>query len=211
MHRAGCKTHTRAFAMRTFSNDIAIANCWNHQTMKSLFVIGLSFVFALLPLQQGELDGEDTVANFKAAFLFQFAVANNWPPATDNRGFVIGIVGGESVYNELVDKYANKPVGSQVLEVIMLDDFSKVSECEMIYISKAFTKNNGETATRKWIKASENLPVLVVSDAQNGLDWGAAINFKVLDSRIRYEINTAQAELHQITIGSKILSWAVQD
>ena len=179
--------------------------------MKSLFVIGLSFFLSLLPLQQGELDGEDTVANFKAAFLFQFAVANNWPPNTDNQGFVIGIVGGESVYNELVDKYANKPVGSQVLEVIMLDDPSKVSQCEMIYISKAFTKNNDETATLTWIKAAENLPILVVCDAQNGLDWGAAINFKVLDSRIRYEINTDQAELHQITIGSKILSWAVQD
>lgn len=179
--------------------------------MKSLFVIALSFAFAILPLQQGELEGEDTVANFKAAFLFQFAVANNWPPTNDHLSFVIGIVGGESVYNELLDKYANKPVGSQVLEVLMLADPSEVSKCEMIYISKAFTKNKGETATRAWIKASENQPVLVVSDAQNGLEWGAAINFKVVDSRIRYEINTAQAELHQITIGSKILSWAVQD
>lgn len=179
--------------------------------MKAIIVIGLSMVFALLPLEQNELDGEDTVANFKAAFLFQFAVSNNWPPSNAGGNFVVGIVGGESVFNELVDKYANKPVGSQSLEVVMLDKTPDIAKCQMIYISKAFSKTQGEAETRKWIKGAQNIPVLVVSDTDKGLDWGAAINFKVVDNRIRYEISAAQAEQHEITIGSKILSWAVQD
>ena len=37
-------------------------------------------------------------------------------------------------------------------------------------------------------------PVLIVTDATDGLEQGAMVNFKVVDERLRFEISLAAAE-----------------
>jgi len=44
------------------------------------------------------------------------------------------------------------------------------------------------------IAASGPGPVLVVTDAPNGLDSGAMVNFQQVDARVRFEISVPRAE-----------------
>ncbi|MEO0404102.1 MAG: YfiR family protein [Bacteroidota bacterium] len=178
--------------------------------MKIPFVILLALLLPFSSMQD-ELEDKNTVASFKAAFLFQFAVSNNWEDNGGQAEFTIGVVGEESVFNELIDKYATKPVGSQSLALRLLENEKDLEGIQMLYISNAFFREYGLDEVKKWINAVGEEPILIVTDQPDGLTIGSAINFKVVDSRIRYEVNAAQAKKYGVTLGSKIISWAIQD
>jgi len=179
--------------------------------MKSTLILSFVLLFSLLPHYQDELEDDDTVANFKAAFLFQFATSNNWQNSGDSPEFTIGVLGGTAVYEALVDKFSSKPIGSQNLVISTVEAPEDLEGIQLLYISKTFTKSKGATETQKWIKLLKDQSVLVVTDDPKGLSWGGVINFKVVDNRIRYEVNASEAKLHGVKIGSKIMSWAAQD
>jgi hypothetical protein len=50
----------------------------------------------------------------------------------------------------------------------------------------------------------------LISDAADGLQSGALINFVAVNNRIRYEINSEEAKKRELLIGNRILSWAVK-
>jgi hypothetical protein len=58
--------------------------------------------------------------------------------------------------------------------------------------------------------AIANAPVLLISDASDGLQNGALINFVSVNNRIRFEINSEEAAKRDLLIGNRILSWAVK-
>lgn len=178
--------------------------------MKSSFCLFLAFAMLAFMPAQDELSDENTVANFKAAFLFQFATSNNWNNTGNGDAFTIGVIGSEAVYEELVDKFANKPVGAQSLQVVRIEKSSQLSDIQLLYLSKPYCKQKSSEA-QKWISDCQGKPILVVTDHPSGHAWGCAINFKVVDNRVRYSVNSENALKHGITLGSKIISWAVQD
>ncbi|MGB1032742.1 MAG: YfiR family protein, partial [Flavobacteriales bacterium] len=146
--------------------------------MKSTLILSLVFMFSLLPHFQDELEDDDTVANFKAAFLFQFATSNNWQNSGDGSEFTIGVLGGKSVHDELVDKFSSKPIGGQSLVIASVESTADLDGIQLLYISKAFSKNSGAVETQKWIQELKDESVLVVTDHPQGIEWGGAINFK---------------------------------
>ena len=178
--------------------------------MKSSFCLFLAFASLAFMPAQDELSDENTVANFKAAFLFQFATSNNWKNTGNRDSFTIGVISSQAVFEELVDKFANKPVGAQSLKVVMMEKSNQLSDIQLLYLSKPFCKEKPAEA-QKWISDCEGKPILVVSDHSSGHTWGSAINFKVVDNRVRYSVNSENALKQGVTLGSKIISWAVQD
>ncbi|NQX91055.1 MAG: YfiR family protein [Flavobacteriales bacterium] len=178
--------------------------------MKAPFILLLALILPFSSIQD-ELEDKNTVASFKAAFLFQFAVSNNWDDNGGQSEFTIGVIGDQYVFDELLDKYATKPVGSQSLSLRFMEGEKDIEGIQMLYISNAFFREFGESEVKKWVDAVSGKPILIVTDQPNGLALGSAINFKVVDNRIRYEANTSQAKNNGITLGSKIISWAIQD
>lgn len=179
--------------------------------IKSTLILSFTFLLSLLPHYQDELESDDTVANFKAAFLFQFATSNNWENSGLGSDFTIGVLSSDAVFAELIDKFSSKPIGGQSLVISNVETLKDTEGIQLLYISKEFTRSQGAEETQKWITALKNESVLVVTDHPEGLSWGGTINFKVVDNRIRYEVNASEAKLHGVTIGSKIMSWAAQD
>ncbi len=153
-----------------------------------------------------DLDETDTVAIAKANFLYQFALGNEWPTQTKSGYFRIAVIGSPNVYQDLVARYASKPIGNQPIEVVLLPD-TKVNEYyHMIYIGK--TKS---TLLPSIMDQVEGQPTLVVTNANLKSQQGAVISFIVKDSMTRYVINAVEAEKRKIIIGSKILSWAISN
>jgi hypothetical protein len=61
--------------------------------------------------------------------------------------------------------------------------------------------------------ATQNRPILTVSDTDNGLAQGSVINFIIVDKRVRFEISLENAKRNKLKIGAPLLSVAmhVQD
>ncbi len=158
---------------------------------------------AFAPEKDIQLDEKDTQAMFKASYLFQFSVQSDWPEDDKTGAFKMGVYGNHSLYEELVAKYATKPIGGQVLEVLEILDLEDLEKLHVIYVSKEKSEDL-ELVREKTSTYSS----LIVSHVEKGLERGAIINFVIVESGIRYELSLDNANSKGITIGSKLLQWS---
>lgn len=157
--------------------------------------------------QNDGLDDTDTRAVTKANFLFHFAASNEWPDEVKEGEFQLTVIGNERLHAELVDKYAMKMIGSQPLHV---NGYSDVSQLPADAFHHLVYCDEGGTVLRNVAEALQGTPTVLVSDAPDGLEQGADINFVAVGNRIRYEINATDAAAKGVLIGNKIMSWAVK-
>ncbi len=160
------------------------------------------------PVEQTDppLDDADTVAMLKASYLFKFASSNDWPADVKQGPFKIAVIGNNNVYRELLTKYATKPIGSQALEVYLLETTTSSDFYHVVYVS-----GNRADDLAKLAKATSGRPSLLVGDGKQSVGNGAAIGFVVVDNTTRYVINPDAAQRRKISIGSTILLWSVSN
>ena len=168
----------------------------------------ISLTLSWLQSDQGgpKLDEANTIAITKASFLFQFARSNDWPNDKKQGNFRIGIQGNTALYNLLVEKYAGQTIGSQMLEVVEIDNSELLNE----FIHVLYTESDGEELLQL-IKNTAEKPIMVVTsvDADTAMPEGAVVNFVVQTSRIRYELDMENALKRGLIVGNRILSWAI--
>jgi hypothetical protein len=100
-----------------------------------------------------------------------------------------------------------KSIGTQSLEIVLLEDAELLKKEPFAHV--IYSEESGETL-QQISKSIRNQPVLLISDATDGLQNGALINFVAVNNRIRYEINSEEADKRELLIGNRILSWAVK-
>ena len=149
------------------------------------------------------LDDANTVAMLKANFLFNFSKYSDWPTESKQGSFVIGVVGDADIFEELVDTYATKSIGSQMLEVKMLEAPYDLSNIHVVFIGH---QAKGDIAGIMTGADSKN--IMVITDLEPRIQQGTIINFRVVDSRIQFEVDLSEAAERGIMIGEKIKSWA---
>ncbi len=154
---------------------------------------------------QNGMSEDNTVAMIKANFLYQMANHNNWPTDAKKGRFYVGVLGSQSVYDYLSQKYGTKPVGSQTMDVLNLTEIPANQFLHIIYIDKS-----KKSDLAKALKEYKEKTTLIVTNWEGALGQGALVNFKNIDGSVRYELNKSAMEDKKITPGIKILQWAVQ-
>lgn len=173
-----------------------------------LYLFALFYVMRVMLPDQTDppLDESDTVAILKASYIFKFATSNDWPESVKKGAFKIAIYGSENVFRELTNKYATKPIGSQNLEVTLLE---KPELPEFYHV--VFVAGKDAEGLKKIVKSSAGQPTLLVSDGRDNLKNGSTISFVTVDNTTRYIINTDEAQKRKISLGSTIILWAVSN
>ena len=173
-----------------------------------LFAIAISLSFSWLQSDQGgpKLAEANTIAITKASFLFLYARSNDWPNDKKQGNFRIGIHGNTALYHLLVEKYAGQSIGSQMLEVVEIDDSVRMSE----FTHVLYTESEEEELLQL-IEYTAEKPIMVVTsvDSDTAMPEGAVVNFVVQTSRIRYELDMENALNRGLIVGNRILSWAI--
>jgi hypothetical protein len=152
-----------------------------------------------------QIDEANTVAMIKANYLFNFSKYSDWPDEYKSGKFNVGVYGDENVYEELLDKYATKSIGSQMLEVTQFESVSEIKRPHVLFVSKEKRKELSQL-TKKLSKKS----TMIISDFSGALDEGVMINFVVKEGNIRFEINEKEADQRKIILGDKIKNWAIK-
>lgn len=152
-----------------------------------------------------EVADDDVVAMIKAAYVYKFSTSCDWPDKVKQGPFRVGIVGSESVFQELSDKYATKPVGAQLFEVVLLEKVPDNEFYHMLYLSSTAGPKEWKSAT----KYAEKKPTLLVGEGKGALTQGAAISFVTVENGTKYIINPESAQKRGISLGSTIMLWAV--
>lgn len=152
-----------------------------------------------------QLSDTDTRAIVKAAYLYNFGTQCDWPASTKDKHFQIAILGNDPIYAELATKYIGKPVGGQSLEVLLLGSTDEIDQPHILYVSKDAQEDLADIA-----ELVKDQSVMIVTEQSGALDLGALVNFVVVESVIKFELNSQLAGTKGITLGSNIVHWAVQ-
>jgi hypothetical protein len=140
----------------------------------------------------------------KAAFLYKFLGYIEFPvsafgdPASP---VVIGLIGADEVASELSRIVTARTVQARPIVVKQLRDADGAAGVHLLFVG-------GNDGTRVRTVMKSVAPMLVVSEADDGLQQGSVINFRVVDERVRFDVSLDAAEKNSVKLSSRLLSVA---
>lgn len=139
-----------------------------------------------------------------AAMLYNFIKYVQWPNEAEAGEFVVGVIGDENVFNTLKQWYDGKPKGSKKYVIKKLGSPAEASDCQVVYVGKS--KNRDFEAIKT---STTGKSILTITDG-NGLGQkGSCINFKVIDGKLKFELNQGVVTGSNLKVSSQLSSMAI--
>ena len=159
-----------------------------------LFILPL-LLCAAVPQQR---DAEkDTTAILQANYLYNIAKLVEWnDPAMRSGNFIIGVIGGANLYQELIKQYSTRSIGKQPIEVRKLPRSAEVERCHILFVGRADLALMPEI-----YKRMNGQPTMVVAEYAGALEDGAIVNFVKVDNLLKYELSMTNAKTHGLVVG----------
>ena len=139
-----------------------------------------------------------------AAMLFNFVKYVQWPDETQSGEFVVGVIGDENVFTTLQKWYDGKPKGSKKYVIKKLASADEASSCQVVYVGKSKSREFESVKNSTTGKS-----VLTVTDGNGLAQKGSCINFKVVDGKLKFELNQATVNASNLKVSSQLTSMAI--
>ena len=137
----------------------------------------------------------------KAAMLFNFTRFMVWPE--DGRSRLRLCVTGDDPFGPALAGLDGKETRGRELEIRRVQDPSALAHCHMLFIAdSAHARIPGILA-----RVARD-PVVTVSEHEGFVEQGGTVELRVMEGKVRFEINADAAEHEGITISSKLLRLA---
>jgi hypothetical protein len=142
----------------------------------------------------------------KAAFLYKFLGYTEFPPSAFGDAaapFVIGVADADDLAAELGRVVSGRSVNNRALVVKTLREGEPVAGVHLLFVGGS----DGARVARL-LKAAVPAPMLVVSEAADGLQQGSVINFKLVEERVRFDVSLEAADKNNVKLSSRLLTVA---
>ena len=142
----------------------------------------------------------------KAAFLYRFGTYVEWPgakPAGDP--IAIAVLGAPNVASLLADYVPGRNIQGRPVEVRSIARVEDVRDADLLFVGR-----DSSEMLAGVVAALGKRPVLIVTDAPDGLQHGAMVNFQLVDQRVRFEISLRNAKAAGLVLSSRLLSAAIR-
>src|SRR5688572_2488993 len=162
-------------------------------------------ILMVLALIAGQLYAQERPTHeIHAAMLYNFIKYVQWPNEAEAGEFVVGVIGDENVFNTLKQWYDGKPKGSKKYVIKKLGSPDEASSCQVVYVGKS--KNRDFEAIKT---STTGKSILTITDG-NGLGQkGSCINFKVIDGKLKFELNQGVVTGSNLKVSSQLSSMAI--
>jgi YfiR/HmsC-like len=152
---------------------------------------------------QGEMRA--SADGVRAAFLFKFGSYVEWPPdaVAANEVFTIGVVGADSLADELARVVAGRNVSGRPVAVRRLRADEALDGLAMVYIGEV-----ERDELRALLAALQRRPTLAVTESEGALALGSMINFVLVDGKLRFDVALAPVRAGSLRISSRLLGVA---
>lgn len=172
----------------------------------AIFLLLLPGLFAVRAAAQGLEHPDDVARQIKAAYLYKFASYVEWPRgafARDDSPVVIGVIGDQPLAAALARMVVGKTVGGRGLAVRELRRDAPMAGVHVLFVGRTHGKPLAEV-----LAAARGQPLLVVSDSHEAHALGSAINFVVVDQRLRFEVALKPATDNGLKLSALMLTAA---
>lgn len=154
--------------------------------MRHLKIFTLFFVFLLV--------AKDSIAQeqnyrFHKVFFYSFTKYIEWPEEKKKGEFIIGVMGNSEIIPLLEEMAEIKKVGDRSIKVVQLE---KVNEGDYYHI--LFVPSDQNQNFNAVNRALNNQSCLLVTESEGMARNGSMINFKDVNGKLRFEVNTNRLE-----------------
>lgn len=163
---------------------------------------------AAVPQPAGEANKDFTEYEVKAAFLVNFAKYVEWPekafPEADSP-FKIGVLGPNPFGDTLERLTGDQELNGRKMAVERSDDIKELSACQIIFLAGPDRKS-----TTTDLEALKELPILTVGEQAGFAEQGGTVNFVVVETKVKFEINVASANRTELKVSPRLLKLAIK-
>lgn len=141
----------------------------------------------------------------KAAYLFKFIGYVEWPPAAFERAdspLVIGISGAEALADELAGVLAQRSVNGRPLVARKLRDREPLTGLHVLFVGA------DSAHAAELIALAKGRALLTITESETNFALGSAINFAIVDDKVRFDVALRPAELGNLKISARLLAVA---
>jgi hypothetical protein len=141
----------------------------------------------------------------KAAFLFKFLGYADFPAGAflDAASPVtIGVFGADDLAAELGRIVAGRTVAGRPVVVRTVRESELQMPLHLLFVAGSDPARVGRAVRQA------GAATLVVTECDNGLQQGSAINFRIVDERVRFDVSLDAAERNGIKLSSRLLTVA---
>ena len=169
--------------------------------MKSVKTLVLA---ALLMTSYSTFAQERPLHEVHSMMVFNFIKYVQWPDHDKSGEFVIGVVGSNDVFNTLSAWYGGKVKGNKTFVIKKFASAAEVTDCHLVYIDRS--KSGEFEAINNKVKGKGTL---VVTDRIGLGQKGSCINFKVIDDKLRFELNQQAVDASNLKVSGALASMAI--
>ena len=173
--------------------------------LRLLFACASLLAASLLQQAQAQARLEASESSVKAAFLSKVPGYVDWPPgafASPTAPFTFGVIGEEEVAAELERLVAGRQWNGHPMAVRRVEG-DNVKGLQVLFVGRGAAERVGSV-----VRAAQLPGLLVVTENDKGLTYGAAINFVLHDDRVGFEVAPEAAERNGLRISSRMLAVA---
>src|SRR5215469_14879939 len=169
-----------------------------------VLLFSVIFTFGSYCQAQSPQPGEYQI---KAAFIYNFARFVDWPTqafADASSPMIIGVFGKNRFGAYLAQTINGKIIGEHPLQFRQCASLAEASKCQVLFIS-----DSEKSHLSKIISGLGGASILTVSETDNFIAAGGMINLRIVEDKVRFDINNSAAKSAGLTISSKLLSLAI--
>lgn len=170
--------------------------------MKKIFIVLVGGV--LLLFNMWRLHAQTSIAQAQAVFIYNFTRLTEWPSDFKTGDFVIGVYGSSETFSEIKNFTTGKMVGNQPITVAKYSGVADIKRCHILFV--AFGKTKEMAAISGALGSSRTL---IITERKGGLEEGAAINFAIVDDKLKFEIKVSNATKMGLKIHSNLENMAI--
>ncbi|MDN4165836.1 YfiR family protein [Cytophagales bacterium LB-30] len=167
------------------------------KTLRIFFVSALLLVSAAVSAQDRPMH------EIHSMMVYNFMKYIEWPDKSGD--FVITVVGDKDVYNTFNSYYGTKKIGTQSIQVKYADGVAGVAGNEnLVYLS---SKKSNEFDDLK--AKTTGKPTLLITDRFGLGKKGSGINFKLVDNKLKFELNQEAFTQSNLKVSGALASMAI--
>lgn len=142
--------------------------------------------------------------NLKAAFIYNFTKYIEWNGTAGDTDFIIGIIGASPINAPLVEIVKTETVNGKKITIKQFSSPSDISICNILFISR-----NTNASLQDILTKTDDKGTLVVSEQENYAREGSAINFVIVNRKLKFQANVNAINEAGLTASSQLLKLAI--
>ena len=142
--------------------------------------------------------------NLKAAFIYNFTKFIDWNSFISGNEFIIGVVDSSPIYEPLAEIAQTKTVNDKKIIIRHYRKLDEISLCHVLFISRNTSLSLDDILAKTAAKG-----MLIVSEKAGYAKQGTAINFVVVNNKLKFEANTKAINSAGLTASSQLLKLAI--